>query len=272
MPHGAAREILIDRFVIAAAPSLALAHASRRAAIAAQTRGRRDLRSGLHARRSPPDAARPAHAPNYRGAENSDHRLARLPYSAIEARAVVRAFAGADVIELAGFNATARRVIELPSADLGVLHFATHARSRARRARAIGAVPLRIRRRRVAAASRPADGRRHRAQRIARRRRRAERLRHRRRPRVARRRRARTHVRFPRQWLAHRGRLVVAGGRRAHGTFHGRVLRGLSGLRPRGRRAAYRAAAHAGHRAARPCGRVSSCAPTSCPSSGPAAD
>jgi CHAT domain-containing protein len=35
-----------------------------------------------------------------------------------------------DVIELAGFNATARRVIELPSAELGVLHFATHAVTR----------------------------------------------------------------------------------------------------------------------------------------------
>jgi len=63
----------------------------------------------------------------YRGeAENSD-RLARLPYSAIEARAVRRAFASADIIELTGFDATARRVIELPSRELRVLHFATHA-------------------------------------------------------------------------------------------------------------------------------------------------
>ncbi len=53
-----------------------------------------------------------------------------MPYSAIEARAVVRAFDGANVIELAGFNATARRVIELPSDELGVLHFATHAVAR----------------------------------------------------------------------------------------------------------------------------------------------
>ena len=42
----------------------------------------------------------------------------------------MRAFEGADVIELAGFNATARRVIELPSRDLDVLHFATHAVAR----------------------------------------------------------------------------------------------------------------------------------------------
>jgi CHAT domain-containing protein len=67
---------------------------------------------------------------NYRGADGKVGGLARLPYSAIEARAVVRAFAGADIIELAGFNATARQVAELPSADLGVLHFATHAVAR----------------------------------------------------------------------------------------------------------------------------------------------
>jgi CHAT domain-containing protein len=68
-------------------------------------------------------------SPNYRGMEPAGH-LARLAYSAIEARAVVRAFQGADVIELAGFNATARRVIELPSDELDVLHFATHAVAR----------------------------------------------------------------------------------------------------------------------------------------------
>jgi CHAT domain-containing protein len=66
---------------------------------------------------------------NYRGGVDTGG-LARLPYSAIEARAVVRAFEGTDVIELAGFNATARRVIELPSQDLEVLHFATHAVTR----------------------------------------------------------------------------------------------------------------------------------------------
>jgi CHAT domain-containing protein len=63
----------------------------------------------------------------YRGVDESSARLARLPYSAIEARAVMRAFVGADIIELAGFDATARRVIELPSRELRVLHFATHA-------------------------------------------------------------------------------------------------------------------------------------------------
>ena len=66
-------------------------------------------------------------ASRFRGAEEFPLPLARLPYSASEARAVKRAFAGARIIELAGFDATARRVIELPSRDLDVLHFATHA-------------------------------------------------------------------------------------------------------------------------------------------------
>jgi CHAT domain-containing protein len=63
----------------------------------------------------------------YRGGEPTTAGFARLPYSAIEARAVARAFDGAELIELTGFNATVRRVIELPSQHLDVLHFATHA-------------------------------------------------------------------------------------------------------------------------------------------------
>ena len=42
----------------------------------------------------------------------------------------------------------------------------------------------------------------------------------------------------------HRGRIVVAGRRRADRALHGRVLHGLSRVRPRGRRAANRAIAH----------------------------
>ncbi len=125
---GAAHEILIGRFVISAAPSLALAltdpprrdPAQTRVAVISDPVYTPDDRRLTVASNSPS---------NYRGAEDSDQRLARLPYSAIEARAVVQAFEGADVIELAGFNATARRVIELPSQDLAVLHFATHARA-----------------------------------------------------------------------------------------------------------------------------------------------
>ncbi|MEO8019034.1 MAG: CHAT domain-containing protein [Pseudomonadota bacterium] len=129
LPHGRPNEMLIDRFVVAAAPSLALAmhpaarhpmQQSRVAVISDPVYTPDDRRLSVAANG----------AANYRGAEGSAGRLARLPYSAIEARAVVRAFTGNDVIELAGFNATVRRVIELPSADLEVLHFATHAVAR----------------------------------------------------------------------------------------------------------------------------------------------
>jgi len=129
MPHGRPHELLIDRFVIAAAPSLALAMhpAAKRAAEPTRVAVISDPVYTPDDRRLTVAATDTA---NYRGAEGATGGLARLPYSAIEARAVVRSFEGADVIELAGFNATARRVIELPSASLGVLHFATHAVAR----------------------------------------------------------------------------------------------------------------------------------------------
>jgi CHAT domain-containing protein len=129
LPKGRAREQLIDRFVISAAPSLALAlrpskfnadQQMRVAVISDPVYTPDDRRLTLAAGGSA----------TFRGVESGQSRLARLPYSAIEARAVVRAFEGADVIELAGFNATARRVIELPSDTLDVLHFATHAMAR----------------------------------------------------------------------------------------------------------------------------------------------
>jgi CHAT domain-containing protein/tetratricopeptide (TPR) repeat protein len=129
MPHGNPRELLIDRFVLSAAPSLALALQPSVRAPGARTR--------IAVISDPvytPDDRRltvaMSDAVNYRGGDGASDRLARLPYSAIEARAVVRAFEGADVIELAGFNATARRVIALPSDGLDVLHFATHAVAR----------------------------------------------------------------------------------------------------------------------------------------------
>jgi CHAT domain-containing protein len=129
MPQGRPRELLIDRFVLSAAPSLALAmHPTGRASL---------VPARVAVISDPvytPDDRRltlaASGAANYRGSDGTSERLARLPYSAIEARAVVRAFGGSNVIELAGFNATARRVIELPSAELGVLHFATHAVTR----------------------------------------------------------------------------------------------------------------------------------------------
>jgi CHAT domain-containing protein/tetratricopeptide (TPR) repeat protein len=127
VPRSGSRDQLIDRFVISVAPSLGLALKP------AEPVSRERLRVAVVSDPvyTPDDrrfAANPGQSPNYRGIETS--HLARLAYSAIEARAVVRAFQDADVIELAGFNATARRVIELPADDLDVLHFATHAMAR----------------------------------------------------------------------------------------------------------------------------------------------
>ena len=129
LPSGGAREQLIDRFVISAAPSLALA--------LRHTEFNADQQLRVAVISDPvytPDDRRltvaATSSATFRGSEPGLGRLARLPYSAIEARAVVRAFEGADVIELAGFNATARRVIELPADTLDVLHFATHAMAR----------------------------------------------------------------------------------------------------------------------------------------------
>jgi len=128
MPHGQPRELLIDRFVLTAAPSLALAMRPKvarapqqaRVAVISDPVYTPDDRRLLIAARD---------QVTFRG-ESTTAGFARLPYSAIEGRAVARAFEGAEVIELTGFNATVRRVIELPSQDLDVLHFATHAVAR----------------------------------------------------------------------------------------------------------------------------------------------
>jgi CHAT domain-containing protein/tetratricopeptide (TPR) repeat protein len=129
LPQGRARELLLDRFVVSAAPSLALALHPAVRTPAMQTRIA-VISDPIYT----PDDRRltlgASGAANYRGSEGTSERLARLPYSAIEARAVVQAFGGENVIELAGFNATVGRVIALPSDELGVLHFATHAIAR----------------------------------------------------------------------------------------------------------------------------------------------
>jgi CHAT domain-containing protein len=129
MPRTQGRELLLDRFVITFAPSLALALRP------AESRGEAATHIAVISDPvyTPDDrrlAAAVTHASQYRGLEEHSDRLARLPYSATEARAVVRAFAGADIIELTGFDATAGRVIELASRQLRVLHFATHAVAR----------------------------------------------------------------------------------------------------------------------------------------------
>jgi tetratricopeptide (TPR) repeat protein len=129
MPRGHAGELLVDRFEISAAPSLSLAMRPMPARQAGTTRVAviSDPVYTPDDRRLTAINSRPS---QFRGLEPGAERLARLPYSAIEARAVARAFEGAEIIELAGFNATVPRVIQLPSRDLDVLHFATHAEAR----------------------------------------------------------------------------------------------------------------------------------------------
>jgi CHAT domain-containing protein len=120
------RQLLVDRFVISVASSLALALRP------AAPRATPDTRVAVifDPVYTPDDrriAATVSNASRFRGRDEQSEGFARLPYSAIEARAVTQAFAGSQVIELAGFNATAQRVIELPAQGLHVLHFATHA-------------------------------------------------------------------------------------------------------------------------------------------------
>ncbi len=120
------RQLLVDRFVITTAPSLALALRP------APPRGDTGTRVAVVSDPvyTPDDrrlTAAVSDSSRFRGLDEQSGRLARLPYSAIEARAVKRAFAGAQIIELAGFDASARRVFELPARNLHLLHFATHA-------------------------------------------------------------------------------------------------------------------------------------------------
>jgi CHAT domain-containing protein len=128
---GSRAELLVDRYVIGFAPSLAIA-----------------LRPARHVGGHPTQVAvisDPVYAPDdrrfqlasagpdgiYRGQRPaSPDNLTRLPYSALEARAVENAFTERDTIQLTGFDATSQRVLALPPGDLAVLHFATHAIAR----------------------------------------------------------------------------------------------------------------------------------------------
>jgi CHAT domain-containing protein len=128
---GAAGEMLVDRFVLGYAPSLALAMEkappdktrNTRVAVvsdpvyAADDRRLQAARGGLSGTlRSTPPA--------------SSNNLTRLPFSALEASAVTKALGSPGTIQLSGFDATAQRVLQLPSRELAVLHFATHAVAR----------------------------------------------------------------------------------------------------------------------------------------------
>ena len=62
--------------------------------------------------------------------EASVSNLTRLPYSALEAKAVTRALGEKAAVTLEGFDATASKVLALSSADLGVLHLGPEAPGR----------------------------------------------------------------------------------------------------------------------------------------------
>ncbi|HUQ12252.1 MAG TPA: CHAT domain-containing tetratricopeptide repeat protein [Steroidobacteraceae bacterium] len=125
----APNEQLVDRFLIGYAPSLALAFAQ------PEQTGSSAARVAV--------ISDPVYAPddqrlsslaaggNFRGSRPvSPNKFTRLPYSGLEARAVRDAFGRKDTISLEGFDATRKRVLELATQDLSVLHFATHAVAR----------------------------------------------------------------------------------------------------------------------------------------------
>ncbi len=122
---------LLDRFVLSYAPSLTLAlmppraasaHTARAAVVSDPVYAPDDRRLQL---------ASSASGGNFRGPPPpSANQLTRLPYSAMEATAVVKAFGSADTLQLSGFDATIAQVRQLAANNLAVLHFATHARAR----------------------------------------------------------------------------------------------------------------------------------------------
>ena len=128
---GTAGELLVDRFVLGYAPSLALAMESARPTKSHNTRVAviSDPVYAADDRRL--QSAQQTNAGTLRSAPRaSANNLTRLPYSALEASAVTKAFGSKDMIQLSGFDATTDRVLQLPSRELAVLHFATHAIAR----------------------------------------------------------------------------------------------------------------------------------------------
>ena len=128
---GAGGALLIDRFVLGYAPSLALAMENARPAKTRNTRVAvvSDPVYAADDRRL--SVSMNGHAGALRSAPPpSQHNLTRLPYSALEASAVAKEFGSEGTIQLSGFEATAARVLQLPSSELAVLHFATHAEAR----------------------------------------------------------------------------------------------------------------------------------------------
>jgi tetratricopeptide (TPR) repeat protein len=134
LPAGTgAGEMVIDRFVLGYAPSLSLAMSTSKRTPAQHTRVAivSDPVYAADDRRL--QLAMGTNGGVFRGpgaGERSPSNLTRLPYSALEANAVLRAVGDQNAIALDGFDATPARVLALSSDDLAVLHFATHALAR----------------------------------------------------------------------------------------------------------------------------------------------
>jgi CHAT domain-containing protein len=130
LPVGAGNDLLLDRFLIGYAPSLTLALSPARSTrTAGQTVA--VISDPVYApddRRLPSLVAAAGTLRSPRQA--SPNKLTRLPYSALEAKAVIENFGNGTAISLSGFDATPERVEQLASANLSVLHFATHAVAR----------------------------------------------------------------------------------------------------------------------------------------------
>ena len=124
-------QVLVERFVVGYAPSLALAMRD--------SAGRRSKPTQSAVISDPvyaPDDRRLVTSINAGGVMRSSpplspNKLTRLPYSGLEARTVAKALGVENTLQLSGFDATPAHVLGLASRTLSVLHFATHARARA---------------------------------------------------------------------------------------------------------------------------------------------
>jgi CHAT domain-containing protein len=128
---GGSSEMLVDRFVLGYAPSVALALQNTHAT---PQRGKQIavIFDPVYAADDRRLIASSGKSATLRGPlPVSPNKLTRLPHSALEARAVADALGAAGNLQISGFEATGARVLRLAQSNLSVLHFATHAVARA---------------------------------------------------------------------------------------------------------------------------------------------
>ncbi|MEO8019033.1 MAG: CHAT domain-containing tetratricopeptide repeat protein [Pseudomonadota bacterium] len=128
---GTAHQVLLDRFVLGYSPSLGLAL---QGAHTTSARGKHVavVFDPVYAADDRRLMASGGKGGTLRGPlPVSPNKLTRLPYSALEARAVSSALGATDTLQISGFDATGARVLRLAQGNLSVLHFATHAVARA---------------------------------------------------------------------------------------------------------------------------------------------